>query len=54
MNIRRNCSGCSTGNGLSSAAFTRLKMAVFAPMASAKEMMATAVKPGFFDKNLTA
>src|SRR5439155_14919536 len=39
--------GFCTGNSRSRTAFSRLKMAVFAPIPSASESTATAVKPGF-------
>jgi len=36
------------GSGRSTTALTMLKMAVFAPMPSARVSVATAVNPGFF------
>src|SRR5881392_1092057 len=42
------CPDAGYGSGRSSTAFTTLKMAVFAPMPSARVSTATAVKPGFF------
>jgi hypothetical protein len=41
-------SGALYGNGLSNTAFTTLKMAVFAPIPSARVKTATVVKPGLF------
>src|SRR5438874_5929369 len=44
--MRRSVAG--SGSGLSNAVLTTLKIAVFAPMPSARVSTATAVKPGFF------
>src|SRR5438477_5887730 len=41
-------SGSRYGSAFSNTALTTLKMAVFAPMPSARVSTATAVKPGFF------
>ena len=51
-NITRR-SGSGNGNGLSSTAFTKLKIAVFAPMPSASVITAMAVKPGCFSSDRT-
>ena len=45
-NTETTCSGLETGSGRSSTVLTRLKMEVLTPMPSAKERMATVVKPG--------
>ena len=42
------CDGSSTGSGLSSTAFTSVKIVVLAPMPSASESAATMVNPGLF------
>ncbi len=48
--VRRstNSSGFLTGSDRNRKSLTRLKIAVFAPMPSATESIATAVKPGLF------
>src|SRR6266480_6835163 len=45
---KNNWPGSRTGRDLSTIASRRLKIAVFAPMPSARVSTATAVKPGFF------
>ena len=45
-----NFDGSRTGNGRSKTVSIRLKIAVFAPMPSAIEMMASAVKMGRLNK----
>jgi len=47
-------SDCGYGKGLSKMPFTKLNMAVFAPMARAMVAIATAEKPGLFRSNRTA
>jgi hypothetical protein len=47
VDIRTSRPGSSTGSVRSTSALTRLKMALFAPMPSASDSTATAVKPGF-------
>jgi hypothetical protein len=42
------CSACGNGSGLSRSEFTRLKMAVFAPMPRASVSTAVRVKLGAF------
>ena len=46
--------GSRTGSVASSTLFSRLKMAVFAPMPSASEATATSVKPGLARRTRTA
>jgi hypothetical protein len=47
-------SGSRKGSGFNSAASTKLKMAVMAPMPSASVITATAVKPGLLSKDRPA
>ncbi len=47
-------SGSGYGNGFSSTAFTMEKIAVLAPMPSARAATAASVKPGLFRKERTA
>jgi hypothetical protein len=44
--------GSLNGSGFSSTAFTTLKMALFAPIPSARVSTATVVKPGLFRTRL--
>src|SRR5208282_5229229 len=46
--------GCAYGSGRTSAAYTMLNIAVFAPMPSANVRTLTAVNPGFFRSMRTA
>ena len=45
---RYSCSGCGTGSGRSRIAFSKVKIAVFAPIPSVNDSSATAVNPGLF------
>ena len=48
MNTDTSRSGSETGTGFSRMTLTMLKIAVFAPMPSARESAATKVKAGLF------